>query len=195
MIVINTNIMSVKINPFVVSKLFICWIAIIYILLTALLHNTSQEYKSFYRFGPHHELKILGISIDTDLKYFGIIAYSFINSIFRATLHNYLTPWMINNIQDEEKSKKHLSYYNVFELTTVSVIYNWTDWLIYMNILLTQIDMMIIGVSGDLIMSYVTTYYYLTAPIKKKKEIVIDGDRSSGSTIILLRDLQFENNF
>ena len=181
-----------RLNPFIISKLFICWVVIIYILLTAFLHNMSQESKLFYRFGPHSELKILGISIDTDLKYFGLITYSFINSIFRATLHNYLTPWIINNIQDEEKSKKHFGYYNVFELTTISVIYTWTDWLIYMNILLTQIDMMIIEVSGDLIMSYVTTYYYLTVPTKKKNEIVIDGsDGSSGSTIILLRDIHF----
>jgi hypothetical protein len=181
-----------NINPFIVSKLFICWIIIIYVLLTALLHNTSQEYKTFYRFGPHSELKILGISIDTDEKYLGVITYSFVNSIFRATLHNYLTPWMINNIQDEEKSKKHLNYYNVFELTTVCVIYTWTDWLIYMNILLTQIDMMIIEVSGDLIMSYITTYYYLINPVKNKRDSIIDGSESySSSNIILLRDITF----
>lgn len=185
-----------KITPFLVSKLFICWLAVIYVLLTVLLHNTCEEYKSFYRFGPHKDLKILGICIDTDLKYFGVVAYSFINSIFRATLHNYLTPWMINNVQDEAKSKKHLSYYNVFEVTTVSVVYTWTDWLIYMNVLLTQIDMMIIEVSGDLIMSYITTYYYLISPIKQKKDFFVDGsDISSGSNIVLLKDLQFISKF
>ncbi|MEX0597795.1 MAG: hypothetical protein WD512_14985, partial [Candidatus Paceibacterota bacterium] len=157
-----------KINPYIVSKLFIIWIAIIYIILTLLVHNSSPEDSLFYRIGPHDSLKILGVRIDTNLKYFGLIFYSFINSIFRATLHNYISPWMINNVQDEEKSKKHLKYYNVFEMTTISVIYTWTDWLIYMNILLTQIDMMIIEVSGDLIMSYVTTYYYLQCPLKIK---------------------------
>lgn len=92
-----------EINPFVVSKLFICWLIIIYILLTVFLHNTSKEYKSFYRFGPNCDIRILGIPIDTDLKYFGIITYSFINSIFRAIFHNYIRHWMINNVQDENK--------------------------------------------------------------------------------------------
>lgn len=168
-----------EINPFVVSKLFICWLVIIYALLTAFLHNTSKEYKSFYRFGPNSDLQILGIRIDTDLKYFGIITYSFINSIFRAILHNYLTPWMINNVQDEDKSKEHLNYYNVFEITTVTVVYTWTDWLIYMNVLLAQIDMMIIEVAGDLIMSYITTYYYLTSSQNKKEKIILDSSSDS----------------
>jgi hypothetical protein len=64
---------------------------------------------------------------------------------------------MINNVQDEERPKQHLKRYNVFEIATVCVVYNWTDWLLYMNILLAQIDMML----ADLMMSYVTTYYYL----------------------------------
>lgn len=185
-----------KMSPFIVSKLFICWLSIIYILLSVLLHNASHEQKTFYRFGPHSDLKILGICIDTDLKYSCLIAYSFINSIFRATLHNYLTPWMINNVQDEQISKKHLNYYNVFEITTISVIYTWTDWLIYMNILLTQIDMMIIEVSGDLIMSYITTYYYLNTPLNKNNKIIIDNsDSSSSSNIVLLKDIHFVDRF
>lgn len=176
-----------KINPFTVSKLFICWLVIIYISLTVLLSNTSNNI--FYRFGPNSDLKILGVCIDTNLKYFGIITYSFTNSIFRATLHNYLTPWMINNVQDEDKSKKHLNYYNVFEITTVSVVYTWTDWLIYMNILLTQIDMMIIEISGDLIMSYITTYYYLTTTVNKK-ELGLEYYSRSSISNYLSKDIE-----
>ena len=150
-----------KITPYIVSKAFITWIMIISIILIILLCNTSGEYKRFYRFGPHSELIILGIKIDTGWKYFGIVLYSFINSIFRTAYHNYLNPWMINNVQDEERPFGHLKIYNVYEIATVCVVYNWTDWLLYMNILLAQIDMMFIEISADLLMSYLTTYYYM----------------------------------
>ena len=154
-----------RINPYIVSKVFIGWIATICVVLIALLNNTSPEYTTFYRFGPHEDLRIMGIKIDTASKYFGIVMYSFINSIFRTAYHNYLNPWMINNVQDEERQKTHLKRYNVYEIATVCVIYNWTDWLLYMNILLAQIDMMLIEVAADLLMSYIVTFYYLRTPL------------------------------
>jgi hypothetical protein len=78
---------------------------------------------------------------------------------------------MINNVQDEDKDKQHLDHYTVYEIAGVSVIYNWLDWLLYMNILLAQIDMMIIEVVGELLISYITTYYYLKTP---KRFIISD---------------------
>lgn len=96
-----------------------------------------------------------------------MVGYSFVNSIFRTVYHNYLNPWIINNVQDEERCKKHLLKWNVYEITSVSVVYNWTDWLLYMNILLAQVDMMIVEVFADLLMSLVTTYYYLEHRKKK----------------------------
>lgn len=156
-----------RVTPFIVSKIFIGWILLICIVLTVLLCNIPSEYKTFYRFGPHKDLRILGIQIDNGWKYFGVFLYSFINSVFRAAFHNYLNPWMINNVQDESRPKQHLDRYSVYEIASVCVIYQWTDWLLYMNILLAQIDMMIIEVSADLMMSYVTTYYYLGTPSRE----------------------------
>jgi len=160
-----------SIQPNIVSKFFIGWICFVCTSLTILLCNTSDIYKSFYRFGPHSDLIILGIQIDTNIKYSCIIAYSFTNSIFRTIFAKYLHPWMINNVQDEDKDKQHLDHYTVYEIAGVSVIYNWLDWLLYMNILLAQIDMMIIEVVGELLISYITTYYYLKTP---KRFIISD---------------------
>ena len=126
-----------------------------------MLCNTSSEYKKFYKFGPHKDLQILGLQIDNGWKYFGVVVYSFINSIFRAAFHNFLNPWIVNNVQDGTQPKHHLDHYSVYEIVTVCVIYNWTDWLLYMNILLAQIDMMLIEVLADILISYATTYYYL----------------------------------
>jgi hypothetical protein len=79
-----------------------------------------------------------------------------------ATLRN--PTWIINNIQDESRSKKHLDRYQVYETCTINVIYHWVDWLLYMNILLAQIDMMIVEIIADLLTTLVLTRYYLSVP-------------------------------
>ncbi len=121
---------------------------------------TSLENK-FFNFGPSKDFKIIGICIDTYAKYCIIICYCFANSIFRTLHTNYLHPWIVNNVQDQKADKKGLVKKEVFFIVSISVIYHWTDWLLYMNILLAQIDMLIIEVFADLGMSCITTSYYL----------------------------------
>lgn len=150
------------------------WVIIIYVILYAVLNNTSDKYKEFYRIGPNEDLIIMGIQINTLPKYYFLVTYSFINSVFRTIHHNYLHPWILNNVQNEVKSKEHLNKYVVYQIVTISTIYNWTDWLLYMNILLAQIDMMIVEIVADLGISYVTTYYYLKTSAEKSKPIWID---------------------
>ena len=171
----------INVSPYIVSKIFIGWIVIISLVLSFLLVNTNAEKKKFYRFGPHEDLWILGIQINTYWKWMGVVGYSFLNSIFRTVLHNYLNPWIINNIQDEERSKQHLKKWNVYEVTTVAIVYNWTDWLLYMNILLAQIDMMIVEVVADVLMSLGTTYYYLGTPKKN-----VEGMREVDNVPLLM---------
>ena len=154
----------IPISPYIVSKVFIVWMAIVCLVLTIVLCNTPDKYKTFYKFGPNENLIILGIKIDTYTKYMIIVSYSFINSIFRTIHHSFLSPWMIHNVRDEERDKVHLNHFSVYEISTVLVIYTWLDWLLYMNILLAQVDMVIIETLGELIISCITTYYYLQTP-------------------------------
>ena len=152
----------------IISKLFMIWVLIIYVVLYNVLKNTTDDYKHFYRFGPNPDLIIMGIQINTMSKYYFLITYSFVNSVFRTIHHNYLHPWILSNVQNETKNKDDLNHYSVYQIVTISTIYNWTDWLLYMNILLSQIDMMIVEIIADLAISYITTYYYLKTPAKKK---------------------------
>jgi len=68
---------------------------------------------------------------------------------------------MINHIQDETKEKSIEIRTFAYEITCVTTIYAWFDWFIYINILLSQIDMVIIEIIADLIVSMLTTTYYL----------------------------------
>jgi len=152
-----------QLSPRVISRIFLAWMAIIYTIFIIILSNTSDKYKKFYRLGPHEDLIILGIQVNTLPKYWFLVTYSFINSIFRTILHSYIRPWILNNIQNEKKDKPQVDHKLAYELITVSTIYEWSDWLLYMNILLSQIDMMIVEIIAELGISYCTTYYYYSA--------------------------------
>ena len=152
----------VQLSPRVISRVFMVWMTIIYTTFVIILSNTSDKYKEFYRIGPHEDLVILGIQIDTIPKYWFLVTYSFVNSIFRTLSHSYIRPWILNNIQNEQKEKVNVVDHKLaYEMITISTIYEWTDWLLYMNILLSQIDMMIVEIIAELGISYCTTYYYL----------------------------------
>lgn len=113
------------------------------------------------RIGPNDDLKIFGWVINTPEKYMGVIAYCLINSVFRTINSNILSPWQINNIQDENKGIDVTHYWFAYEITAITTIYHWFDWYIYMNILLSQIDMVIIEISADVIISIWSTRRYL----------------------------------
>ena len=115
----------------------------------------------FYKVGPNVHLMIMGIRIDTYGKYFIVVSYCFINSMSRTLCNNVLHSWLINQIQDETKDKKMISKIFAYEVTCSTTIYFWFDWFIYMNILLSQIDMILIEIMADLVMSLMTTAYYL----------------------------------
>lgn len=145
----------------IVSKIISLWMISITTIIIFLSKYANDDQKKIYRFGPNNELNILGFIIDTREKYTLVILYCFINSIFRTLYNSILHAWIINNVQDENRVKDKLIKNIAYEITVVTSIYNWFDWFIYINILLSQIDMVIVEIIADLIISLFTTRYYL----------------------------------
>ncbi len=146
---------------YIVSKLISLWMCVVIITISLLLKYENNEDKDFYKFGPNKDLLILGFSINNNKKYIYVVSYCFINSLLRTLYNSVLHPWLINNVQDESKEKRIELRYFSYEVTIVTTIYMWFDWFIYMNILLSQIDMVLIEIFADVIMSILTTMYYL----------------------------------
>lgn len=144
-----------------VTRLMLLWIFAITVTISYLSQYASKDQKQFYRFGPNSDLRILGFTIDNSGKYFAVVLYCFVNSIARALHHAVLSPWLINNVQDESKRKPNDIHLFAYEITCVTTLYVWFDWFIYMNILLSQVDMVIVEIIADLVMSIGTTMYYL----------------------------------
>lgn len=145
-----------------VSRALTAWMGIVTLTICILARFSTDEQKQFYRFGPNNTLKILGFAINTGGKYTAIVLYCFFNSIMRTLYGSILKPWLINNIQDESKTKPKYIRCFAYEVTSVTTVYVWFDWFIYMNILLAQLDMMLVEVVADLVMALATTWYYLS---------------------------------
>jgi hypothetical protein len=121
--------------------------------------SDDPEFK-FYRFGPNPDLKILGFTIDVPSKYVAVVLYCVANSMIRTLIMNVLHPWLINNVQDETRELQ-IDVRLAYQVTSCTSIYTWFDWFIYMNILLTQIDMVLVEMAADLVMANLTTFYYM----------------------------------
>ena len=151
--------------------IFIIWILIIITILTLLLtHEEDKSKLKFYKLGPSDGLIIMGLIINTPFKYCLILLLSFINSSIRAVSHNYINPWITNNIQDEKTDKNKLNKNIVYQISIINTIYTWIDWLLYMNILLSQIDMLIYEIISEIIISTLFNRYYMKQPSSLNKE-------------------------
>jgi len=146
------------------SRCVLAWMIGISGIMAAMIPKQSDEPSTFYRWGPHSNLVILGIYVDNMPKYIGMIFYSIFNIIIRNTNHNIIIPWITHNIQDNSSeanaNKLNLFLPHVYEISIVSTLYTWFDWVIYINMLLSQIDIVIIELSMDLICNaFITTWY------------------------------------
>jgi hypothetical protein len=146
-----------------VARIVFVWIIVIGINLIYFSKNDNNK-STFYNIGPSNNLIVLNIVIDTPIKYMFIILYSIINNIIRNLNNTILRPWITHNIQDNTTEakirKKTLSYINAYEINTVYTIYQWFDFLIYIHLLLSQIDLFLIEACSDVFIVAIITYIW-----------------------------------
>ena len=148
------------------TRLMELWIiAIIGGITSALLSQSSVD--TFYTFGPSSTFVILGITIDTPLKYSIVVLYSVLDTLVTALLYQVVTPWLTLVVHDTTVSKTHLSYFLIHEISLISRIYAWIDWLLYINILLSQIDVALIQLLTDALCTIYITYVYLDTSVQE----------------------------
>jgi len=143
----------------ITSRIIFIWMCTIIIFI--FLYTTSnKDTVTLFKIGPNSELFILHISIDTTAKYMTVVSFCFVNSIFRSLNHNILQPFIINEIQDV--SKNNITNFGFcYELSCNSAIYVWFDFFMYMHILMSQIDLLLVEIIADVIITGIITKYYL----------------------------------
>jgi len=153
------------------NRVLAAWIVTIVVTISCLNKHMDEESRQFYTFGPNQSLVVFGLTVDTYSKYSVIVAYCFVNSLLRSAYRDILVAWQTNSVQDITKIKKPEMKWFAYEVSFVTTIYGWIDWYIYINLLLSQVDMILIEISSDLFMSFATTRYYLnTDPLVKPLE-------------------------
>ena len=145
----------------IVSRIIIAWMLLLLISIISLYNTMDSETQMFYNIGPNDNLVVFGLKINTYPKYFIIIIFCFTNSLIRSTSRDILIPWQTNSVQDITRNKHKNMHNFAYEVACVTTIYTWVDWYIYMNMLLTQVDMLLIETFTDLLTSCITTRYYL----------------------------------
>lgn len=153
-----------------VSRLITLWMASI----VALMGLVASD-NPVFQFGPNENLFILKVAINTPAKYAAIVIVCFVNSGIRTMNNNILKPWIINVIQDKTNATR-ITYPQSYELSFVHTIYNWFDFFLYMNILLSQIDMLLVEVIADLIVTFfLTTDYVRSKPTESYQLLETNG--------------------
>jgi hypothetical protein len=144
-----------KVNK-VTNYLFIWMISVTGFII--LINKGSKN--PFFLIGPNEHLTIFYIKIDTYLKYLIVVFYTLMSTIIRTLQKEVISPWVIQSVQNHEEKSEYIRKY-AYQVVIIDGMYNWFDWFMYMNILLTQIDMMLIEMIGNLVISYIITYHYL----------------------------------
>jgi hypothetical protein len=153
-----------------VSRVVMLWIMMIFVTIGLLYSKMNEEALMFYNFGPSNTLLVFGLNVDTYPKYTVIVVYCFLNSLVRTASKDILNAYLVNSVQDVTREKSNSIRWFAYEVTYVTSVYGWIDWYIYMNLLLAQVDMLMIEISSDLLMSVITTRYYLNHKLEKEEE-------------------------
>ena len=152
-------------HTLVVSRIITCWMVVILTIMLSYLFANKEDYTgdtSFYRFGPNPDLVIIGIVIDTPTKYGLVVLYAVINTVIRNLDHNIIVHWIMLNVQNIKITNidaKDIS--KQYEISIINTIYSWFDWLIYIHMLLAQIDMFLLELTTDVIAIYFVTRWYI----------------------------------
>jgi len=149
----------------ILSRLVLFWVIGISTTMAILIPKQSNNTSTFYGWGPHSNLIIMGIYVDTMPKYIGTVIYSILNILIRNMNHSIIIPWIIHNVQDNSPeanaNKANLFLPHVYEISVVSTVYTWFDWIIYINLLLSQIDIVMIELTMDVICNVIITTWYM----------------------------------
>ena len=137
------------------------WTASVLITLGVLLQKGSAL-KNFYQFGPSDNLFILGLAINNYALYAGVVCYSFFNTIIRNLNNQIVCSWITLIVRDITVSKHDLSRLYIYEITLMSAIYTYIDWFIYLNLVFSQLDIVLIEFTGEMFITFIVTRMFLS---------------------------------
>jgi hypothetical protein len=134
----------------------------------------------FFRAGPGPGVVVFGAAVDTWLcssrfarrakekpKYACLLGFCVVNSAVRTVYSESLAPWLVTRVQGSwgpsplsgggGPEPQALAY----EVTVVHALYPWFDWLVSVNVLLVQADVLVVEAACNVVTSVLITRGYL----------------------------------
>lgn len=146
-----------------ISRCLVGWIVFVLVVLAFAIDGNSDK-GTFFRIGPHHDLKIFNIPVDTGWRYFVVVVYTSVSTVVRTLHQEVIAPWIVQKIQNDVAKDDYTRRF-AFEVVIVDVLFRWFDWAMYMNILLAQCDLMVIEIVGNMATSMYTTKLYMAPSV------------------------------
>ena len=140
------------------------WTVAVLISLIVLLKK-GTAFKDFYQFGPSENLVILGLVVNNYWLYAGIAFYSFFNTVIRNMNNQVVCAWITLVVHDTTIPKDEIPQAYIYEITLMSSIYAYIDWFIYLNLVFSQIDIILIEFAGELFITFMVTRMYLETSV------------------------------
>ena len=140
-------------NTLLVSRIISVWIFCI---------GTGISYNFFitpYRIGPNSSFIILGVTIDTAQKYMMLCLYVITNIIIRNMNFNIISPWLIQNVQNTHPIQMPTA--QIYQISVCFTLYGWIDSIIYINMILSQFDVILLEILTDVLINIYITRNYL----------------------------------
>lgn len=134
--------------------------------------NKSILDNNYYRVGPHDSLYVFGIHIHNFKMYTGLICFSLINILFREVNQDLINPWLINHVQNISVPKPTSEIKKAMWINSIYTLYTWFDWFISINMITTQIDLLMIESIFHILISNISTFIYY----KKSLEWTSSGE-------------------
>ena len=148
-----------------VSRCLLGWMGCV---MGVVVYISRGHDNPYLRYGPSDTLMVFAVPVNTWGRYMIVICYTLCSTVVRTVQQDILLPWIIQSVQTD-KEKSELALRHGMEIVLIDAAYRWFDWYMYINILLAQVDMLVVEMVGNLVVSYVTTRRYLR---KKKLEEV-----------------------
>jgi hypothetical protein len=154
-------------EPHVVAYYLVGWLLIIGALLFVAFRvggSNDDDGTTFFAFGPHPHLELVGLPIHTWSSYWGVVLYTLGSTCFRTLHGEVLSPWIMQRVQTSDAKSKYTHEHATF-IVMVSVVFTWLDWFMYLNILLTQLDFLLVEVVGNIVVTLFVTRTYMRSAL------------------------------
>jgi hypothetical protein len=96
--------------------------------------------------------------------------------VLRNLNNQIVVAWITLVVHNTAISKEYISSLYIYEITLMSAIYTYIDWFIYLNLVFSQLDIVLIEFAGELMITYIVTRMYITTPVPVHIEVPAHTD-------------------